>query len=109
MQNLVKIGKELRLFDSRSVHRHTHRYQSGYIVYTMHCTVCLKIHLAYDHNFSECRTICKILSLAYSHGNSLFKYYRAYREFLLTIIVLLHYLAKIKNLKRPNVYSYHQN
>jgi len=53
------------------------------------------IHLTFEHNFGKCRLIFKILSLSDSRGNSLCNYYRI---FCLTLIVLQHYFAKLKNL-----------
>jgi len=54
------------------------------------------IHLTFDHNFSKCRPIYKILSLSDSWGNSLRNYYMVFH---LTLTVLLHYFGKFKNLK----------
>jgi len=55
------------------------------------------IHLAFDHNFDKCRPNFKIPK------ETLCKYSRAFH---LTLIVFLHYLAKIKNLtQRLNFYQ----
>jgi len=37
-----------------------------------------QIHLTFDHNFSKCRPIYKILSLSNSRGNIVHKYYEDY-------------------------------
>jgi len=55
------------------------------------------MRLIFDHNFvDKCRPIINILSALDSQRNFLRKYYRVFH---LTLTVLLHYLAKFKNLK----------
>ena len=56
-----------------------------------------RLKSASEHNFGKCRPIFKILSLSHSWRNY-------YVVFYLTLIALLHYLAKFNNF-----YSYHQN
>ena len=51
------------------------------------------MHLTFDHNFSKCRRIYRILSLPRSLRN-LDSERNYYMVFNLTFTVLLHYLAK---------------
>jgi len=54
------------------------------------------MHWTFDHNFGKCKPIFKLISLTDSQRNSPCNYYRV---FYLTLTVLLHYIAKFKNLK----------